>query len=195
MKSKHALQTLILTLCCIAICFKTQAQDSTKTVQATEAVSLNKITLSIIGISYEREQKVGKTTTVYGAAGLTGSLIYQTTWQTSNGFVYSRETETDFKIYPSLNAGFRHYYNFARRVKKDKKTSNNAAGYVGLDLLGIFPPETGTQNQYNIMPQWGFQTRLGRKINFELALGPAIAITTTETVFTSGGKIGFHLLL
>ncbi|QNN40993.1 hypothetical protein [Pedobacter roseus] len=195
MKSKNAIKTFSMLFICLAIFGSAKAQDSTKVEQPTEVKSLNKLKLSLIGLSYEREQCVGKTTTIYGAAGLIGSFIYQTTITFDNNYNLLANTDTDFKIYPSLNAGFRHYYNFEKRVKKGKKTINNAAGYVGLDFLAIFPPKTGISNQYNIMPQWGFQAAASKWINFELALGPAIVIAQSKTYFDIGAKIGFNFLL
>lgn len=195
MKSKHAIKTLFALFICTFILGSASAQDSTKVDQPTEVKSLNKLKLSLIGLSYEREQRVSKTVTFYGAAGLIGSFIYQTTFTIDNNYNFNSHTETDFKIYPSLNAGFRHYYNFERRVKKGRRTINNAAGYVGVDFLAIFPPKTGISNQYNIMPQWGFQAAASKWINFELALGPAIVIARSETHFDIGAKIGFNFLL
>lgn len=142
MKSKHAIKTLFALFICTFILGSASAQDSTKVDQPTEVKSLNKLKLSLIGLSYEREQRVSKTVTFYGAAGLIGSFIYQTTFTIDNNYNFNSYTETDFKIYPSLNAGFRHYYNFERRVKKGRRTINNAAGYVGVDFLAIFPPKT-----------------------------------------------------
>jgi len=197
MKSKNAIKTLLILIICTAIFGSAKAQDSTKVEQPTEVKSLNKIRLTLLGISYEREQKVGKTTSVYFGAGAEGAFIYQTEITIDNNYNISTHTKTDFKVYPALNAGFRHYYNFNRRIKKGKKTLNNNAGYVGLDVLAIIPTQSNTVYGYqvNIMPQWGFQTAVGRKINFELALGPIAAINKTDTYYGIGGRIGFSFLL
>ncbi|MBB6236104.1 hypothetical protein HDC90_000710 [Pedobacter sp. AK013] len=197
MKSKNAIKTLSILFICLAILGKAKAQDSTKVEQPNEVKSLNKIRLTLLGLSYEREQKVGKTTSVYFGAGAEGAFIYQTEITIDNNYNFSAHTETNFKVYPALNAGFRHYYNFNRRIKKGKKTLNNSAGYVGLDVLAIIPTQSNTLygSQINIMPQWGFQTYAGRKVNFELALGPLAAINKIDTYFGIGGKIGFSFLL
>jgi hypothetical protein len=197
MKSKNAIKTFSVLFICLAIFGKAKAQDSTKVEQPTEVKSLNKIRLTLLGLGYEREQKVGKTTSVYFGAGAEGAFIYQTEITIDNNYNFSANTETTFKVYPVLNAGFRHYYNFNKRVKKGKKTTNNSAGYVGLDILGIIPTQSDTISGYqiNIMPQWGFQTAVGRKVNFELALGPVAAITKVDTYYGINGKIGFSFLL
>lgn len=197
MKSKNAIKTLLILMICLITFAKAKAQDSTKVDQPTEVKSLNKIRLTLLGLGYEREQKVGKTTTVYFGAGAVGTFIYQTELTIDNNYNITANTDTDFKVYPTLNAGLRHYYNLNKRVKKGKKTINNSAGYVGLDVLGVIPTQSDTTYGYqiNIMPQWGFQTSVGRKINFELALGPLAAINKTDTYFGIGGRIGFSFLL
>ncbi|CAH0234199.1 hypothetical protein SRABI27_02555 [Pedobacter sp. Bi27] len=197
MKSKNAIKTFSALLICLAIFGKAKAQDSTKVEQPTEVKSLNKIRLTILGLGYEREQKVGKTTSVYFGAGAQGVFIYRTEISIDNNYNFSFNTDTDFKVYPALNGGFRHYYNFNRRIKKGKRTLNNSAGYVGLDVLAIIPTQSDTVYGYqiNIMPQWGFQTAIRRKVNFELALGPLAAINKTDTYYGIGGKIGFSFLL
>jgi len=197
MTSKNAIKLILAILMCSLTISNSKAQDSTKVAQATEVVSLNKVRLSILGINYEREQKVGKTTSVYFGGGAEGTFIYQTEILMDNNYNLTTNTTSDFKVYPVLNAGFRYYYNFEKRIKKGKKTINNNAGYVGLDLLGIIPTKSNTLYGYqlNIMPQWGFQTWIGKKINFELALGPMASITKVDTYFNIGGKLGFNFLL
>ncbi|WP_406824044.1 hypothetical protein [Pedobacter sp. KACC 23697] len=197
MKSKNAIKTFSMLFICLAIFGMAKAQDSTKVEQPAEVKSLHKIRLTILGAGYEREQKVGKITSVYFGALAQGALIYQTEITVDNNYNLSTHTETIFKVYPALNAGFRHYYNFNRRIKKGKKTLNNSAGYVGLDVLTIIPTQSNTLygSQINIMPQWGFQTYAGRKVNFELSLGPLASINKTTTYYGIGGRIGFSFLL
>jgi len=197
MTSKNAIKLTLAILICSLSISKSKAQDSTKVTQPIEVVSLNKIRLSLLGLNFEREQKVGKTTSVYFGGGAEGTFIYQTDIFFDNNFNFTTNTKSDFKIYPVLNAGFRHYYNFEKRVKKGRKTINNNAGYLGLDVLGVIPTESDTIYGYqiNVMPQWGFQTWIGRKINFKLALGPLVSLTKVDTYFNVGGKLGFNFLL
>lgn len=181
-------------------------QDSIKNAsQPNEVKSLNKLRLNIIGLGYEREQKIGKTTTFYIGAGVEASFIYyyegymevNSYTNGSPNYNYVSKSNTDFKIYPAINTGIRHYYNFERRVKKGKSTRNNAAGYVAFDVAGFLPVNNETVDyQINLGPMWGFQTNVGKKVNFELCLGPGFAITNHETAFYGvGGKIGFSFLL
>jgi hypothetical protein len=193
----------VLSVCCSLVSFAQQETIQNK--EPTEVTSLNKIRLNLIGLGYEREQKIGKTTTFYVGAGLEGSFIYNYEFRmeqtySSNGtfdYTYTTGSDSKFRIFPAVNAGVRHYYNLERRIKKGKSTLNNAAGYIAFDVMGILPvKEKDIDYQINLGPMWGFQTNAGKKVNFELCLGPGFAITNKETVFYGvGGKIGFSFLL
>lgn len=180
-------------------------QDNLKKDQPAEVKSLNKLRLTLLGAGYEREQKVGKTTTFYAGASIEAVFIYGfegTTNITYNGsgpvnYTYTLEDKSETKFYPAINAGLRHYYNIDRRIKKGKSVLNNAASYFGFDVMGILPTNDGDVNyQINLGPTWGFQTNVGKKVNFELSLSPGIAINNYRTSFYGiGGKIGFSFLL
>lgn len=200
MKSKNAIKTLSVLLIFLAIFGKTKAQDSTKVEQPTEVKSLNKIRLSLLSLHYEREQKIGKLTTVYGGAGLAGTFLIEYNYN----YMAGSETKTYFDLAPNLYAGIRKYYHFENRIKKGKKTINNASNYFGLDVSSYFSPliKGGNLNQYNVVnweigitPQWGFQRSIGKKTNFELSLGPNMRINKYQTYYGIDGRIGFSFLL
>lgn len=181
-------------------------QDTVKNAnQPNEVTSLNKIRLTLLGVGYEREQKIGRITTFYAGAGMQGGFIYQYETQfqqvqSNNGtpmYRVNSTSTTDFKVFPSANIGIRHYFNFERRIKKGKNTRNNAAGYVAFDVTGFLPMQDDLVDyQINLGPMWGFQTNAGKKINFELCLGPSVVINNQETMFYGiAGKIGFSFLL
>lgn len=193
MKSKTAIKTLSVALICLLAFNTSRAQDSTNVTQATEVKSLNKLRLTLLGITYEREQKIGKLTSVYFAGGAAASFVYQAY---SDGSGY--ESETHFNIFPTVNAGIRRYYNFEQRNKKDKKTVNNAANYYGLDISAYFAPILDNDyfgnGEIGITPQWGFQRSIGKKINFDLMLGPTVRFGDGDPYFGVDARIGFSFL-
>lgn len=200
MKSKNAIKTLSALLIFLAIFGKAKAQDSTKVEQPTEVKSLNKIRLGLLSLHYEREQKIGKLTTVYGGAGLAGTFLIEYNYN----YMAGGKTNTYFDLAPNLYAGIRKYYHFENRIKKGKKTINNASNYFGLDISSYFSPliKGGNLNQYNVVnweigitPQWGFQRSIGKKTNFELSLGPNMRINKYQTYYGVDGRIGFSFLL
>ncbi|WP_199138305.1 hypothetical protein [Pedobacter sp. ASV12] len=177
-----------------------KAQDTVRTDQPTEVKSMNKISLNLFGITAEREQKVGRITTVNGGLGVFGTYVYGTAIHynsVTNQITFKKYN--DFKFYPVVYGGIKHYYNFKQRIKKGKKTSNNGANYVGLDVMGVFPTlfedDTLLSSQLNIAPRWGFQRRLGNKGTFEFGIGPAMAFAQGNTYYGATGKIAFSLLL
>jgi len=200
MKSKNAFKTLLLLFTSLFFFIQTHAQDSTKTTQPTEVKSLNKIRLNLLSLHYEREQKIGKLTTAYIGAGIAGTFLIEYNYN----FMAGGDTKTYFDLSPSLYAGIRKYYNFENRIKKGKKTINNASNYFGLDVASYFSPllKEGNINQYNVIdfeigitPQWGIQRSIGKKTNFELSLGPTVRINKYQTYFGVDGRIGFSFML
>ncbi|TCD10190.1 hypothetical protein EZ449_10205 [Pedobacter frigidisoli] len=191
MKSKNAITLLLV---CIMGLGNAQAQESKMADQATEVKSLNKIRLTLLGVTYEREQKIGKLSSVYVAGGAAASFAVQ-----SYSYGSTSKTDTYFNIFPTINAGFRRYYNFEQRNKKGKKTANNAANYYGLDVSAYFAPlldnEYFGNGEIGITPQWGFQRNIGKKVNFELMLGPTVRLGDGDPYFGVDGRIGFSFLL
>lgn len=200
MTSPRPFKTFLILLVAILGFNQTKAQDSVKLDQPTEVKSLTKANLHVLGLSVEREQKIGRITTVYGGLGVFGTYIYGTElrYNSATGQLYTKKYD-DFKFYPVVFGGIKHYYNFKNRIKKGKKTSNNAANYVALDVMGIFPSvfdeNTPFSTQLNVSPRWGLQRRLGNKGTFEFGIGPAVAFAQDKTYFGATGKIAFSLLL
>ena len=200
MKPKHTFKTLIIFLIALLGFSETKAQDTAKLEQPMEVRSLTKANLHVIGLSVEREEKIGRITTLYAGLGVFGIYIYgnEIDYNSTTGQIYSKKYD-DFKIYPVAFGGIKHYYNFKNRIKKGKKTSNNAANYVGLDVMGIFPSvfdkNTWLSTQLNVSPRWGLQRRLGSKGTFEFGIGPAVAFAQGRTYFGASGKLAFSLLL
>ncbi|KQM72724.1 hypothetical protein ASE74_21825 [Pedobacter sp. Leaf216] len=194
MKSKNAIKTLSILLFSLVFAGQLKAQDSTHVEQQTEVKSLNKIRLTLLGISYEREQKIDRLATLYFAGGIGASFAIQT-----EDYGLIAKTNTYFNISPNINAGFRRYYNFDKRNKKGRKTANNAANYYGLDVSAYFKPLLNNDyfgnGEIGITPQWGYQRSIGKKINFELMLGPTVRLGAFDPYFGVDGRIGFSFLL
>jgi len=200
MNSKNAIKTFSILFISLLIFGKAKAQDSTKVEQATEVKSLNKIRLNLLSLHYEREQKIGKLTTAYVGAGIAGTFLVEYNYN----YISGGKTNTYFDLSPNLYAGIRKYYHFENRIKKGKKTINNASNYFGLDVASYFSPliKGGNMNLYDtvdfeigITPQWGFQRSIGKKTNFEFSLGPTMRINKYETYYGVDGRIGFSFLL
>jgi hypothetical protein len=175
---------------------KVNAQDSVKVNHQEEVRSLNKIRLNLLGLTFEREQKIGKLTTLYAGAGVAATFLVQGKYDFQLG---TSTTETYFDLTPNIYGGVRKYYHFERRKEKGKKTINNSSNYYGLDVSSYFNPLFDENNivkwEIAITPNWGIQRSVGKRVNFELMLGPTVRINEFETYYGVDGRIGFSFLL
>lgn len=99
---------------------------------------------------------------------------------------------------PVFYSGIRKYYDFNERQKNKRRTLNNSANYIGLHIGGIPPIKINyykTSFNISLIPQWGMQRSLGKKANFEFALGPAIRTNFDVLRVVPFSKVGFSLLL
>lgn len=96
------------------------------------------------------------------------------------GFAYrSTNGESGYAIFPTVQAQYRFYYNFAKRLDKGKKVSENSGNYFtaladftsGNPILG----DLTSQADYAIFvgPAWGLQRvyNSGFKLNLNLGAG------------------------
>ncbi|MEO6175722.1 MAG: hypothetical protein ABIP27_11285 [Flavobacterium circumlabens] len=103
--------------------------------------------------------------------------------------------ESTVYFFPSINEQFRHYYNFAKRAAKGKRTAHNSANFVALSAYYNFK-SIATNEKYGeyspsftIAPLWGFQRTYKRKFNLEVHLGAGINVDKFDTEFTPIGNL------
>lgn len=194
MKSKNAIKILSALFICLIIFGKVKAQDSATVNQQTEVKSLNKIRSTLLGIAYEREQKIDKLATIYFSGDVSSAFAIRT-----DNFGIIAKTHTYFNVFPNVGVGIRRYYNFEKRNKKGKSTINNAANYYGLDISAYFAPLLDTDyfgnGEVEITPQWGYQRSLGKKINFELMLGPTVRLGSNNPYLDVNGRLALSFVL
>ena len=171
-----------------------KAQDDIKPV---EIKSLTKARLTFFGVGLEREQKINPILSIYLGASIATVYLFEP--------VYLRGRAPDVFNLPSVlgyspvfYTGIRKYYNLNQRQKDKKKTINNSANYTGLQIGAIPPIEINhyeTSFNVSLVPHWGMQRSLGKKTNFEFALGPAIRTNFDVLRVVPFSKIGFSVLL
>ncbi|WP_152969779.1 hypothetical protein [Pedobacter sp. Hv1] len=169
---------------------KANAQDTTQVAKPIQ--SLNKIKLALLGIFYEREQLVSTSTTVYGGIGLGSGISYS-----YNNWAGSKWA---FSMSPSAYVGFRNYYKLEQRAKKGRETRNNSTNFFGAEIGGstkaIIEKNTRQKGGMGLAAFWGIQRSLGRKVNFELQLGPMLTTDFDEVKLQPiSGRIGFSYIL
>ncbi|SDS06779.1 hypothetical protein [Christiangramia echinicola] len=97
------------------------------------------------------------------------------------GFAYHNSSYGGeaFGLFPGIEAQYRYYYNFGKRVDKGKKTSENSANYIaGVASITSGKPIIGDLEYTDdfagfVGPAWGLQRvyNSGFKLNLNLGLG------------------------
>lgn len=118
--------------------------------QDFRVVSGHAFSLSVLGLEYSYEQRLGGNWSLIGRAGLTCSLIGKTVrdeynMQTiDNGNTVTTTTNHQHIVNyywgprPGITVEPRYYTNLERRYLKGKKTVNNSADYVSLQIKAFY---------------------------------------------------------
>lgn len=127
--------------------------------------------LGLIGSWVGYEKSLGNDFTIESEIGYLG------------GF-YKRNNKSFKYIFTSeISVEPRYYYNFNRRIEKNKNITKNAANFVGFDINFVPDFLTSTNGDsvtidesINLLPKWGLKRQLSDKIGFEFALGLGYSI-------------------
>lgn len=103
----------------------------------------------------------------------------------------------------AFSAEYRHYYNVAKRLEKEKDITNNGANYVGFLTMYLTKPLgknkdlTYATSALLAGPVWGFNRPLGSRALFHLDLGPVLQheITAKNTGMTIWADARFCIKL
>lgn len=128
--------------------------------------SIYGVQFGISGINLHKEIPISNSIVLRPEVGLEFGYLY------SSGFDLSIYTLT-----PKLELGSKWYYNINNRIKKNKKTSDNAFNYFSLSLSYL--PDWFVISNYNIsgtnnlsiIPTWGIRRNFGKKFNYEFNVG------------------------
>ena len=97
------------------------------------------------------------------------------------------DRDTEFGIYPGLQAEYRNYVNMDRRLRKNKNISGNSGNYIsflnqfqfGTPLIGDL--EYTTDYFYNVAAVYGIQRTRPKGFYWGVSFGPAIFIDDFST--------------
>lgn len=88
--------------------------------------------------------------------------------------------DSGYAFTPVINLEPRWYYNIAKRERKDKRTDNNSANFIGLAsryssnwvVLGGLPDYFTIPNSVSFVPKWGIRRGIGQSnFNYEFSTG------------------------
>lgn len=133
-----------------------------------------KINASIIGLSISYEKSISRNLTINYEAGLSYSFYV------GGGALYGKRF--GYELSPIFSIENRWYYNLNERYRKGKKITNNSGNFLSIKAGYRASPIT-SKNLYDnpalvIIPAWGIQRNIGKKISFELAPGYAFILDT-----------------
>lgn len=157
---------LIFTLLCLSLCcFTAIGQEQ----PATDVTNVTKLDFLNPGISHE--QRIGKNQTLHFSA--IANILISTV-------ISSNYDHTDVYVDPAAEAGYRYYFNFARRERKEKRTEKNSANYVSLYSQFIYSKmpvgpsyfkESARRPLGVIGTCWGMQRNYAGHFSLDLNLG------------------------
>lgn len=136
-------------------------------ITASAQTTTNQFSLNFLIPSAEYEVAVSDHTSIDALAGL------------GAGYFDSSSEESQFGVFPQFMGQYRFYYNFDKRRRKRKKTSENSANYIAaVATFASGDPIIGNlefDNNYTgfVGPAWGLQRVYGGgfKLNLNLGLG------------------------
>ncbi len=107
------------------------------------------------------------------------------------GLIYVKSNdEEEYGVFLTFEGAYRYYYNFEKRARKGKKTSDNSANYIALtSLYTNLDPILGDidiNDSYLVQvgPVWGFQRTYNSGLNLGLDLGVGFASTDDYGIIT-----------
>ncbi|WP_443937656.1 carboxypeptidase-like regulatory domain-containing protein [Pedobacter sp. MW01-1-1] len=112
-------------------------------------------------LQYQYERGIGEKETLFINAG-----VISPNWK---------------NVYPSLELGYRNYYNIQKRAKQEKSTFNNSANYFGLilslstknRLFSFNPSKEDKPNPFiSLTPVFGMQRQFRKHFAFNYFIGP-----------------------
>ncbi|MET3731329.1 hypothetical protein [Moheibacter stercoris] len=134
-----------------------------------KATDIFSVKAGLIGAWIGYEKSLSENFTLSGEIGYEGGFFGGEAWKDNFSYVLTSTFSIDGK----------YYYNFDRRIEKDKNTIHNAANYIGLEMQYVpdFGTISGTDNvevvpSLSVYSKYGLKRNLSNHINFEFALGP-----------------------
>lgn len=132
------------------------------------------VNASIIGLSLSCEKSISTSFTINYEAGISYSFYV------GGGTLYGNRF--GYELSPILSVENRWYYNLHKRYIKNKRTINNSGNFLSLKAgyraLPIASKNLNDNPVLVIIPAWGIQRSIGKKISFEFAPGYAFIFDT-----------------
>lgn len=96
----------------------------------------------------------------------------------SGGLMKGTDQKLDYILTTKIIVSPRYYYNIEKRFKNGKKTMNNSANFIAIDLSYL--PDWGTSTNrknvgvdksFAIIPKYGLRRAISKNLNFHFDFG------------------------
>lgn len=145
--------------------------------------------LTILGASYAYEHSLFEQAVLNIELILIGGF--------GNNYIYGEY----WVVVPNIRIEPRYYYNFNKRILKEKNNLNNAANYIGLSIdyqPSISIGENAQATEYlSFVPKYGIRRNIFKFLYFEGAIGIGVFLTRqfeNEFDLSVDIKLGFPIL-
>lgn len=177
---------LTLLIGCLGFSLATLAQETTPPPTTYVVPSVWRVTF--LGLGIHNETRLGPKTTLASAVRFTfnGSVERPSSITTPRS--PSNDIVTSIGFAPTLETGLRHFYNFERRLQKQKSIRYNSGNYLSVraryitpylreweDVLAPLPVVNGIY----VDALWGFQRTYRRNFYLNLSLGAGVGRSGT----------------
>ena len=146
------------------------------------------IQAGFLGVWVHNEARLGNQFVLRSEIGLTAAFF--------SGFF---DDHPGFILAPVVMAEPRWYYNFNKRVRKEKNIVNNSANFLTArlmyhpDLFIISDYNVQVDDQIAIIPKWGMKRSIGNHVTYELGAGVGYMFLFDDNPYSEEGEVAVDL--
>lgn len=142
--------------------------------------------VTFLGIGVQNETRLGPKTTL--VSGLNFAFNGAAENRFANTTPPSTVLVTSYSLAPVLHTGVRYFYNFERRLQKQKSIRYNSGNYLSARLRYVTPPIWEKLDEFAPLTPidglyaealWGFQRTYRRNFYLNLSLGAGVGRSGT----------------
>ena len=158
------------------------------TAQEASTEKVAAVTFLTPGFSYE--VKTAQYQTLHASAFMNLAASFSVSSETGS--------ESSFYFDPALALQYRVYYNFEKRVQRNKRTEKNSANFFAISagamlskmrMSSSYFEESSRRPVYHIAGLWGLQRNMPGRLNMNLSAGLGYRWASSTGPLPDGGKV------
>ncbi|RZS74769.1 hypothetical protein EV199_0620 [Pseudobacter ginsenosidimutans] len=157
---------------------------------AQEASTENVAAVTFLTPGFSYEVKTSQYQTLYASAFMNLAASFSVSSETG--------TESSFYFDPALALQYRFYYNFGKRVQRNRRTEKNSANFFALSggtvlskmrMSSSYFEESSRRPVYHVAGLWGIQRNMPGRLNMNLSAGLGYRWASSTGPLPDGGKV------